>query len=124
MLDHVLMQKVLAENFTLVTNNSVDFRGAGPGQLGGHHSKTDIHCGLVCLNAQSGLDLDTQRALFVAALDLIERKELDLMNQALELFRLADGTLEYAVYAVPAAGTESLQSPLTGTLDFPPALPG
>ncbi len=56
--DRDLMEKVLAEDFTLVTNNSVDFRGGGPGGIGGHHSKAEIHCGLVCLNAEGGLDLD------------------------------------------------------------------
>lgn len=119
-LDHDLMQKVLAEDFTLVTNNSVDFRGAGPGSLSGHHSKTDLHCGLVCLNAESGLDLDTQRALFVAALDLIEQLKCDLLNQALELFLLKNGTLEYALYDIPAAGAQTAPRGLTGTIDFPP----
>jgi len=31
--DRDLIGKVLAEDFTLVTNNSVDFRGSGPGSL-------------------------------------------------------------------------------------------
>jgi len=108
MLDRDLMEKVLAEDFTLVTNNSVDFRGGGPGTLGGLHSKAEIHCGLVCLNAETGLDLDTQRALFAAALDIIERQALDLVNRALELFLLADGTLEYSIYELPAPGTAGI----------------
>lgn len=116
--DHELMQKVLAEDFTLVTNNSVDFRGSGPGSLSGLHSKTELHCGLVCLNAETGLDLDTQRELFSAALDLIEQLELELVNKALELFFLEDGTLEYAVYDVPAPGKESINNVITGTFPF------
>lgn len=109
MRDRDLMEKVLAEDFTWVTNNSVEFRGGGgPGNLGGLHSKAQIHCGLVCLNAETGLDLDTQRALFAAALDIIERQALDLVNRALELFLLADGTLEYSIYELPAPGTAGI----------------
>lgn len=119
-LDHELMQKVLAEDFTLVTNNSVDFCGNGAGNLGGLHSKAEIHSGLVCLNAESGLDLDTQRALFAAALDVIEQQDLDLVNKALELFLLAEGPLEFSIYDIPAAGEDGLNGFLTGTIDFQP----
>ncbi|CAN7689846.1 hypothetical protein [Variovorax paradoxus] len=62
----------------------------------------------VCLSAETGLDLDTQRALFAAALDIIERQALDLVNRALELFLLADGTLEYSIYELPAPGTAGI----------------
>ena len=121
-LDRDLLEKVLAEDFTLVTNNSVDFRGDGPGSLSGHHSKAEIHCGLVCLNAESGLDLDTQRALFAAALDIIEQRELDLVNQALELFLLEDGTLEYSIYEIPAPGAAGIAGAYTATVSFQPYL--
>jgi len=121
-LDRDLMEKVLAEDFTLVTNNSVDFRGAGPGSFSGHHSKAEIHCGLVCLNAEAGLDLDTQRALFAAALDVIERHELDLVNQAVEMFLFEDGRLEYMVYDLPAPGQDGPNVVSTGTVDFQPYL--
>ena len=104
-LDHDLMQKVLAENFTLVTNNAVDFRGGGPDRPGGWHSKAELHCGLVCLNARDGIDLDMQRAMFAAALDLIEERQLDMVNQALELCLLEDATLEYVLYEIPATGS-------------------
>ncbi|WP_418149511.1 hypothetical protein ABL841_30130 [Variovorax paradoxus] len=50
----------------------------------------------------------TQRALFAAALDIIERQALDLVNRALELFLLADGTLEYSIYELPAPGTAGI----------------
>jgi hypothetical protein len=50
-LDHEIMSHVLHENFILVTQNSVDFRGGGPGRLGGHHAKHEIHAGLICLNS-------------------------------------------------------------------------
>lgn len=121
-LDHDLMAKALAEDFTLVTNNSVDFRGSGPGNLGGLYSKTEIHPGLVCLNAESGLDLDTQRALFSAALDVIEQQAIDLVNKALELFLLADGNLEYSIYNIPGAGVDGIDSVFTGNINFQPYL--
>lgn len=120
--DRDLMEKVLAEDFTLVTNNSVDFRGDGPGGIGGHHSKAEIHCGLVCLNAEGGLDLDTQRTLFAAALDIIEQQALDLVNRALELFLLEDGTLEYSIYELPAPGTTGIAGVYQGTISFQPYL--
>lgn len=120
--DRELMKKVLAEDFTLVTNNSVDFRGGGPGNLGGHHAKAEVHNGLICLNAETGLDLDLQRALFAAALDLIDQEGLDLVNQALELFLLADGTLEYAIYGIPTPGASGVQAVQDGRIDFAPYL--
>jgi len=74
----------------------------------------------VCLNAEGGLDLDTQRALFTAALDVIERRALDLVNKALELFWSEDATLEYSIYDLPPTGQEGVESIFTGTLDFQP----
>jgi hypothetical protein len=44
--DYQLMERVVAEDFTLVTCNSVEFRGMGPGQLRGEHAERDIHAGL------------------------------------------------------------------------------
>jgi hypothetical protein len=67
--DWKLIQHVVANDFTLVTCNSVDFRGGGPGQLGGEHAKQSIHAGLVCLNSSHVLDLQRQRELFQIALD-------------------------------------------------------
>lgn len=116
------MEKVLSEEFTLVTNNSVDFRGGGPGSLSGHHAKAEIHCGLVCLNAQSGMCLDTQRAMFAAALDLLDRLNVDLINRALELFLLENGTLEYSVYDIPAPGKTGVAVLHSGNVEFDPYL--
>lgn len=36
------MPLVIAGDFTLVTNNSKDFRGRTPGILGGFHAKEEI----------------------------------------------------------------------------------
>jgi len=121
-LDHDLMLKVLAEDFTLVTNNAVDFRGGGPGNLGGLHSTTEIHPGPVCLSAEDGLDLDTQRAMFSAALDVMEQKAIDLLNKALELYLLADGNVEYSMYDIPAPGVDGIHGVIAGSIHIQPYL--
>lgn len=100
--DYQLIQRVVAEDLTLVTCNSVDFRGKGPGQLGGEHAHQDIHAGLVCLNSEGPLDLDLQRELFQVALDVLNGEE-DLVNKALDIFHQENGHVEYDIYDIPAA---------------------
>lgn len=99
--DWKLIEFVVEGDFTLVTNNSVDFRGGGPGKLGGEHSRQMIHAGLVCLNSVHPLDLQRQLDLFQIALDELATKA-DLVNQALEVFEEEDGSVEVAVYDIPA----------------------
>ena len=99
--DYQLIEQVVAEDFALVTCNSVDFRGTGPGKLGGEHAKQDIHAGLVCLNSEEPLDLDLQRELFQIALDVLIAEE-DLVNKALDIFHHANGKVEYDIYDIPA----------------------
>ena len=84
--DWHLMTLVIAEDFTLVTNNSQDFRGKGAGEPGGLHAGESIHAGLICLNcaAPGGMDLDMQRELFQVALEQLEGRE-ELINEALEV---------------------------------------
>ncbi|UXH79266.1 DUF5615 family PIN-like protein [Roseateles amylovorans] len=101
--DYRLMQHVIAEDFTLVTGNSVDFRGHGPGQLGGEHAKVDLHAGLVCLNSERPLDLQLQLALFEVALSVLEDEKTDLINTALDIFHKDDDTVEWALYRIPQA---------------------
>lgn len=100
--DWKLIEHVVAGDFTLVTQNSVDFRGSGPGKLGGEHAQQSIHAGLVCLNSVYPLDLQKQLDLFQIALD--ELTSMDhLINQALEVFEEEDCSLEVAIYAIPTA---------------------
>lgn len=54
--DWKLMAFVVNGDFTLVTHNAVDFRGGGPGKIGGEHAKQTIHAGLVCLSSVHPLD--------------------------------------------------------------------
>jgi hypothetical protein len=100
--DYQLIQRVAAEDFTLVTCNSVDFRGKGPGELGGEHANLDIHAGLVCVNSELPLDLDLQLELFQAVLEVLESEE-DLVNKALDLFHQENGQVDYDIYEIPAA---------------------
>lgn len=101
--DWKLIEHVVAGDFTLVTNNSVDFRGGGPGKLGGEHAKQPIHAGLVCLNSVHVLDLQRQLDLFQVALDELATMD-DLVNQALEVFEKEDGSIEVEVYDIPEVG--------------------
>lgn len=98
--DWELIEFIVANDYTLATHNSVDFRGSGLGQLGGEHAKQAIHCGLVCLNSVHAMDLERQRDLFLLALQQLSGMG-DLVNQALEVFELADGSVEMDIYDIP-----------------------
>lgn len=103
--DWQLMTLVIAEDYTLVTNNSKDFRGGGPGEPGGLHAKQSIHAGLVCLNcdAPGGMDLDLQRLLFQVALEQLKGRD-DLINQALEVTLEEDEAgVRVVFYDIPVA---------------------
>lgn len=100
--DWKLITYVVAGDYTLVTHNSADFRGGGPGKLGGEHAKQEIHAGLVCLNSELPMTLDRQRDLFQLVLDDLAGRE-DLINKALEVFERADGEVDIDVYDIPGA---------------------
>lgn len=100
--DWHLITYVVAGDFTLVTHNSADFRGGGPGKPGGEHAKQEIHAGLVCLNSELPMSLDRQRDLFQLALQELAGRE-DLINKALEVFETADGEVDIVVYDIPEA---------------------
>jgi hypothetical protein len=101
--DYMLIAHAVSEDLTLVTCNSVDFRGAGPGNLGGEHAKQELHAGLVCLNSELPLDLDLQSELFRLALETLEAARVDLVNMALEVFHKADGSIECVIYDIPVS---------------------
>ncbi|UXI68872.1 DUF5615 family PIN-like protein [Tahibacter amnicola] len=99
--DWQLIEYVVKHDYTLVTHNSIDFRGNGPEQLGGHHAKQTLHAGLVCLNSEPSMNLTRQRDLFQIALDELKNMN-DLINQALEVFEYLDGKIEIVIYDIPA----------------------
>jgi len=98
--DWKLVERAVAGDFTLVTHNAVDFRGRGTGRPGGQHARQPIHAGLICLNSVFPMDLDRQRDLFQLVLDEL-RGIGDLVNQALEVFELEDGSIELVIYEIP-----------------------
>lgn len=86
--DHELMSRIRDEDFTLVTNNAIDFR-----RLFG---KEQIHPGLVIIvpNVVPAI----QRALFAAVLDYLGDR--DLVNHAIEI-NLSGDTAEIKEYEIP-----------------------
>jgi hypothetical protein len=56
---------------------------------------------LICLNAETGLDLALQRQLFAVALEELAAMN-DLVNQALEITALETGDAAVDVYPIPA----------------------
>lgn len=100
--DWKLIEHAVAGDLTLVTHNSVDFRGGGPVKLGGEHAKQPIHAGLVGLNSVHTLDLWQQLDLFQIALDELGALD-DLVNQTLEVFEQEDGSVEVVIYGIPDA---------------------
>lgn len=121
--DHALMERILAEDWTLVTRNSDDFRppegsrSNAPCYLG-----VELHAGLVCLNLPNGAIRADHIAFFRAALDDLE-EDGDLMNQVLEIWPAEEqNVFEVERYEFPEnhllAGTENDQP-----VDVEPAAP-
>lgn len=101
--DWNLVPIVVAGDYTLVTKNSVDFRGAAdePGEKG-LYKDIDLHPGLICLNGPKGMDLDMQIDLFDVALDEIDCLDGDLVNKCLEITLADDGEdVEITLYELP-----------------------
>lgn len=98
--DWQLVELAVAEDYTLVTHNAIDFRGAGPGKLAGQHAKQPIHAGLLCLNSVHVMGIERQRDLFHLALDELAVLP-DLVNQALEVFEAEDGSVSIDIYDIP-----------------------
>lgn len=99
--DWRLLPILLAEDLTLVTKNSIDFRGPA-GALGskGLYAGLDLHAGLICLNGPVGMDLDLQKELFAVALDRLDALGGDLTNRVLEV-SLEDDAIRLRLYDLP-----------------------
>lgn len=71
--DWDLIPLIIDGDWTFVTRNSVDSRGAAdrPGRKG-QYARVDLHAGLICLNGPDGITRDVQIELFEQAL-----RELD-----------------------------------------------
>ena len=93
--DHELMLRIRDEDFTLVTNNAIDFRRL--------FRKEQVHPGMVILvpNVPPAI----QRVLLEAVLDYIGDR--DLVNRAIEI-TLSGDTSEIEEYLIPLTdGTDS-----------------
>lgn len=100
--DWDLIHIIADEDWTFVTCNSVDFRGAAgnPGEEG-QYTRVTIHAGLVCLNAPDGMTRRIQIELFTEALRELADNP-DLVNQVLEISLDNAGGLHVVRYALPA----------------------
>ena len=75
--DWNLMPIILDGDWTFVTRNAYDFRGAleAPGAKG-EYKNVELHAGLICLSGPArGFNLDTQLELFEIALDELDRRQ-------------------------------------------------
>jgi hypothetical protein len=93
---------VIANDFTLVTHNAVDFRGPAVGASGGLHSREPIHAGLVCLVSEFTMTRERQKQLFRDALAELQTMP-DLVNQALEVVEDGAGQVTIYLYRIPEA---------------------
>jgi hypothetical protein len=100
--DWELRKIIVEDDWTFVTNNSVDFRGPydKPGSSG-QYVDVRLHAGLVCVNAPRGLNLASQKQLFTLILDDLE-KDGDLTNQVREVHLDKTGAIEIRRRSLPA----------------------
>jgi Domain of unknown function (DUF5615) len=104
--DWELMGVIIQGDYTLVTLNSIDFRGRGAALPGGLYAKQEIHAGLICFGSEAPIDLDDQRELTSAALEILLQQE-DLINRVLEVTLHSDGEITWDIYPLPSAATSS-----------------
>jgi hypothetical protein len=83
--DWELKRFILEGDWTLVTRNSVDFRGPAdnPGK-GGQFADVPLHAGLICIKGPDGMTAETQCELFEAVLDEIGNIQ-QLVNEVIEV---------------------------------------
>jgi hypothetical protein len=98
--DWELMPLIIEHDFTLVTKNNVDFRGAHPPTPSGLYAGQELHAGLVCLNLADNEDKAEQIAIFELALDYLADHG-SLFNQVLEIYVAGDGEATATVYDLP-----------------------
>lgn len=101
--DRLLIHRVVADDYTLVTCNSKDFRGHGTVSPGGLYALQELHAGLICLNSHAMMTHERQRLLFERALSHLLARS-DLVNQALEICEDSSGAItiiEYKLFKQP-----------------------
>lgn len=95
--DWTIVQCAIENGYVLVTNNTTDFTSLVERQ--------DVHAGLVCLNAASGLmSLEAQKVLFEQALDELAGKEP--VNEVVEITLTDDRSVKTDRYDCPPESRE------------------
>lgn len=100
--DWELKPFILEGDWTLVTRNSVDFRGHAnnPG-ASGEFADVPLHAGLVCINGPDGMNAEIQCELFEAALEEIGEAQ-QLVNEVIEVdLDSLDGEFTVHRYSMP-----------------------
>jgi hypothetical protein len=98
--DWELKPFILEGDWTLVTRNSVDFRGpAGNPGTSGQFADVPLHAGLVCINGPDGMTAELQCELFEAILDELEQAG-QLVNEVIEV-HLESLNLEFTIHRYP-----------------------
>jgi hypothetical protein len=101
--DWQLKPFILADDWTLVTRNSVDFRGPedNPGTTG-QFADVPLHAGFVCINGPHGMTVEVQCELFEAALDEVGTMQ-QLVNEVIEV-DLESLDEEFTIHRYPMPG--------------------
>jgi predicted nuclease of predicted toxin-antitoxin system len=99
--DWELKKIIVDDDWTFVTNNSVDFRGRSeePG-ASGQYADVFLHAGLICLNSDERMNQAVQIDLFSSALDELGT-ETQLINEVLEVDLDQSGVKRYRHYSLP-----------------------
>ena len=84
--DRALLPQIVGGNFTFVTNNRRDFLRL--------YRHIEIHAGLLIIIPSTGAQ--GQIRLFLGALDAIEARQVDMVNQLVEVD--SDGTVTFSSY--------------------------
>jgi Domain of unknown function (DUF5615) len=103
--DWELKPFILEGDWTLVPQNSDDFRGPveNPGTKG-QYADVPIHAGLICLNGPYGMRSAIQCELFQAALDELAG-EGQFVNEVIEIdLEEFDGEIRVRRYPLPVEG--------------------
>ena len=100
--DWELKKVIVEDDWTFVTNNSVDFRGPSdePGTAG-QYADVFLHAGLICLNSDARMNQAIQVDLFAYALDALGSQR-ELVNEVLEVDLTQNGLKQYRRYSMPA----------------------
>jgi hypothetical protein len=100
--DWQLKPFILEGDWTLVTRNSVDFRGpADRLGAGGQFADVPVHAGLVCINGPDGMTAEVQCELFEVVLDEIGDAQ-QLVNEVIEVdLDSLDGDFTIHRYTMP-----------------------